>query len=63
MRANAMLAGAQVAGQWQWAGEQVGAVGLQWESLITVWVCSKEETRSMLNQAERGSSEQPYDVV
>jgi len=29
MRQNAVLAGAQIAGQWQWAGEQAGDVGPQ----------------------------------
>lgn len=63
MRQNAVLAGAQVTGQWQWAGEEAGAVGPQRESLHMVRVHSKEETRSMLNQAERGANEEPYDVV
>lgn len=63
MRQTAVLAGARVAGQWQWAGEQAGAVGPQRESPRMVQLHSKEKTHSVLNQAERGTSEEPYDVV
>lgn len=63
MTQNAVLAGAQAVGQRQCDGEQAGAVGPQQESPRTVQVRSEEETCLMLNQAERGTSEEPYDVV
>lgn len=53
----------------RWAGamavgwEQEEAVGVQWESQTVVQAHSKEETRLVLNQAERYASGEPYDKV
>lgn len=52
-----------VLGRWQWVGEQQESVGVQLESQIVVQAHSKEETCSVLNQAEGYTSEEPYDRV